>query len=532
MTKNRKLRLSWFLVKEGLDNDDVEAIIEPPSQGSLQGFKVPALSKDRDSLFVKPSHPSPPRWLDFVEPHVEGGGLPTLLGSSSSGVLLVPASKRLLAISFGYGRHLVKSEAVVQDFGLKVVLNSIDPKLIKSVDARTFDELTIHTRQGASRDSSLGVFALDNSRDLLRAVTGRSAPGGLGALSGSASLAINSKIELPQLPSLAKELVKAYRKTSYRKNFKFIDYMRGEQDPAIIEKLDAKLVKALKDKAMTEMHLAIPEAIDWQQVAGVRFSFKRKGHEPSADPRVSVYRELRGGKQISVKKLKSDKVEAISSVDEDEIVDRWRIYDCMVFETEHASHLYVLSGGDWYRIDKGYRDKVEDFIAKIPKLELDLPEADKERDEGAYNAAAAEAVGGVCLDGKLVGVGGVDRVEICDVLTKEGLFIHVKKRGHSSTLSHLFAQGVASTELLLNDEDFRKDAAKKVKEVDSAFASAIPQDPGAREKIQVAYVILSRGQRPEKPYGLPFFSMVSLKAATERLKGAGIEVWAREVKES
>lgn len=532
MAKRQKLRLSWFLVKPGINFDDDKAIVEPPPKGTLHGLRVPVLSKNRDSLFVKASHPSPPGWLALVESHIEGGGLPPVLGASSSGVLLVPAAEQLLAIAFGYGRHLVRQEAVVQDFGLKVVLNSIDPKLIKSVDARTFDELTIHTRQGASRDSSLAVFALDNSRDLLRAVTGRSAPGGLGALSGSSSLAINSEIDLPQLPELAKDLVKAYRGTRYRKNFKFIDYMRGEQDPEIVEKLDAKLVKALKDKAMTEMHLAIPEAVDWQQVAGVRFSLKNKKHEPSADPRISVYRQLRDAEQISVKRLQSDKVEAISAVDEGEIVDRWRVYDCIVFETDHASHLYVLSGGDWYRINKDYRDKVESFVAKIPELELKLPEADKEEDEAAYNEAAAEAIGGACLDGKLVGVGGVDRVEICDVLRKDGLFIHVKKRGRSSTLSHLFAQGVTSADLLLNDEGFRRDAAKKVKEVDAAFAAAIPQEPSAREKIKVAYVILSRGQRPEKPYGLPFFSMVSLKAATERLRGAGIAVAVKEIKES
>jgi uncharacterized protein (TIGR04141 family) len=191
----------------------------------------------------------------------------------------------------------------------------------------------------------------------------------------------------------------------------------------------------------------------------------------------------------------------------------------------------VLSGGDWYRIDKSYRDKVESFVRKVPELELKLPGADAMQGEDAYNLAAAEAVNGVCLDQKLVGVGGIDRIEVCDVLTKDGLFIHVKKRGRSSTLSHLFAQGVTSAEMLLNDDEFRKDAAKRVKEVDATFAAAIPQKPGAREKIEVAFVILSRGQRPEKPYGLPFFSLVSLKAATERLQGAGVKVWAKEIEE-
>ena len=45
-------------------------------------------------------------------------------------------------------------------------------------------------------------------------------------------------------------------------------------------------------------------------------------------------------------------------------------------------------------------------------------------------------------------------------------------------------------------------------------------------------MILSRGQRPDRPYGLPFFSMVSLKSATERLRGAGIDVPVKEVKEA
>jgi uncharacterized protein (TIGR04141 family) len=526
------MRLSWFLVKSEIEATDVEAIIEKSDDSQLSSFRVPALHKDRDSLFVKPSHPSPPRWLDFVKPHLEAEELPTILGSSSSGVLLVESSGRVLAVSFGYGRHLVRTEAVVQDFGLKVVVNSIDPQLIKSVDARTFDELTIHTRQGASRDSSLGVFTLDNSRDLLRSVTGRSAPGGLGALSGAAALAMNTALPLPQLPDLATELIAAYGSKAYEKDFKFIDDMRGEQDPTVIARLDEHLVEALKSRDMTDMHLAIPEAVDWQQIAGVRFSFKRHDQEETPDPQISVYRNLRDDEQISLKRLKVDKVEAISSLDEGEVLDRWRIYDCMVFETDLDGHLYVLSGGSWYRIDKDFREKVKTYVEGIEELDLDLPEADKSKNEDAYNAAAADALGALCLDRKNVGVGGPDKVEICDILTADGRFIHVKKRGRSSTLSHLFAQGVTSAELLLGDDDFRKAASDKVIGLDPNFSDAIPSERGARDKIHVSYVFLSRAKkRAGRPYGLPFFSMVSLKAAHEHLRGAGIDVTVKEIKE-
>jgi uncharacterized protein (TIGR04141 family) len=91
---------------------------------------------------------------------------------------------------------------------------------------------------------------------------------------------------------------------------------------------------------------------------------------------------------------------------------------------------------------------------------------------------------------------------------------------------------VTSAELLLDDDEFLKKAAEKVTEIGAGFKSAIPKKLREREKIKVAYVVLSRGQRPDKPYGLPFFSLVSMKTATERLRRSGIEVWAKEVKEA
>ena len=270
MAKTPKQRLTWFLIKRGSAYASVDQIIEPPESGQLHRYKVSALDTQKESLFVKSSAPIPPKWVGYVSGHITAGTLPKVLGASSAGVLLVPAGKDLFAVTFGYGRFLLKPGALVQDFGLKVVLNSVDPRQIKSVDARTFDELTVHTRRGVSRDSSFSAFELDVTRDLLRGITGHAADG-KGMLTGSVSLSLNSKAELPALPAMAKELAGAYRAKRYKKHFDFIDHMQAERDPRVVEKLDAKLLEALKAEEMTEMHLAIPEAVDWQQVDGVRF---------------------------------------------------------------------------------------------------------------------------------------------------------------------------------------------------------------------------------------------------------------------
>ncbi|MEA2231579.1 MAG: hypothetical protein QOD83_1395 [Solirubrobacteraceae bacterium] len=105
----------------------------------------------------------------FLGAHIAEDDLDDLFNASTSAALLVEADERLFALTFGHGRHLLEPEAIEQDFGLKVVLNTVEPTQLKSVDARTIDELTVHTRRDVSRDSSFSAFGLDPTRDLLRA---------------------------------------------------------------------------------------------------------------------------------------------------------------------------------------------------------------------------------------------------------------------------------------------------------------------------------------------------------------------------
>ena len=76
------------------------------------------------------------------------------------------------ASPFGQGRHQLHHEAFELDFGLKVTLNSVDADKLRSLDVRTIEEVTVHTRRQVSRSSSLDAFNVDIQRDLLGSVTG------------------------------------------------------------------------------------------------------------------------------------------------------------------------------------------------------------------------------------------------------------------------------------------------------------------------------------------------------------------------
>ena len=96
-------------------------------------------------LYVKPSEPNTPKWLDFFEDAIEPKQLP-LQSSASAAVLLVRRNGRMFAVTFGHGRHMLNLEAIETGFGLRAALNGIDADRIRSMDRRTLEAVShVHT---------------------------------------------------------------------------------------------------------------------------------------------------------------------------------------------------------------------------------------------------------------------------------------------------------------------------------------------------------------------------------------------------
>lgn len=75
-----------------------------------------------------------------MEPAVEGG-IHGVQSASASGLLLLTADGHTLALTFGYGRSFLDQSKIERRFGLKVALNLIDEKQIRSLDTKLFDEM-------------------------------------------------------------------------------------------------------------------------------------------------------------------------------------------------------------------------------------------------------------------------------------------------------------------------------------------------------------------------------------------------------
>ena len=194
------------------------------------------------------------------------------------------------------------------------------------------------------------------------------------------------------------------------------------------------------------------------------------------------------------------------------------IYSALVFQTEYEGQNYILCAGTWYQVETSFFNQVNNFIrTRVTISDIVLPNCPKDKHEGDYNEQVASADANLCLmDKKLVSVeGGPKQIEACDLFSKDKKFIHVKNKGQSAQLSHLFSQGKVSAECFASDEKYRKQVSDLViaKFGDTIFDyTAKPQS----NEFEVVYAIIDEKESSLEDK-LPFFSKVNLMLAVQEL---------------
>ena len=326
--------LSIHLAKE---NRQPHTLIR--STAGLIKKRIPVGDRVMGQLFIKPPEGKPPSWVEFFKPYVTVADVGDV--TSSSAVLLVPVYKRWAAVTFGQGRHLLSSDGFEDRFGLRVALNCIDDKKIRSIDKQTFDAIASHTVEQASQEANAIEFGFDIERDMLRAVTGAPRHKSYGKrLTGMESLNAVVQIELNELHDLLETYHMKFLDDSYRTTFPWVDQIREITDEGLETALNDAVVKMIRNKEFDRCWLSVPDIIDWSRVSGFRYSIADKKPQ-YFDIHLSTFLlALQNPTQVSVSNLTSRKVYCMG--DNDEILKSWTVFNCLYCELEQDDHSYIL----------------------------------------------------------------------------------------------------------------------------------------------------------------------------------------------
>lgn len=440
-----KVHLRVVLLREGCDFNGALKEVHPLQEVAAR----PDLGMDT-RLYVLPRPPNPPSWLAFVR-DAASGLVPEVLNQSSGAIILARVGGRLWGVTFGLGHMFLNDDAVEPQFGLKTALNIVDPKKLQELGTRVYDDVVVSTSQQVSRRGARDLFAIEDTRDIVRQVVGvprdEDAFGRL--VTGNRALALTVPVDADSLCEFLDLLAKERTSEAYKDEFGFIDFIKPVDEAAFIARLDARLVEVVTGALQAEVYLAPPEPITWDDVEGFLHVGERLDGEIHPELELQDYRRRVQPADVSVASLKKHEIRMVAA-SSGAATRTWAVYRCLVFETELDGHLYLLSEGEWFVVEHDFAAEVTAGVASIPAIDLHLPTSRRGEQESVYNTRAADECGLALLDRKTFKFGG-SPIEVGDLVSPAGHLIHVKRKTQSSTLSHLFAQGRVSAEALKVD---------------------------------------------------------------------------------
>lgn len=517
-------RLTIFLLR------DVKTFDDALDEEALANVEVRELLQESGLVgrfYSKSSAPHEPTWADYLRPAIDGD-LPTLRAASTTGLLVIQVDDFTYALTFGHGRSLLNQARIERRFGLKVALNLVDERQLRSLDTKKFDEMVVSTNTQTSRTTELPAFGIDVMRDILRAVTGL-APNdsGFKSVSGSDALVISVADAITDLPALLRTIHSTYADTRYQISFGWVDHLTEVRDPTLVTRLDAQLLEHLNTGDTTRTHMAMPENLEWEDIEYFEVTPTRPSQylELDLDDYLADIPSSRAT-TTTVDQLKHRKV-WVKFHNSAEPVARWSVYHCLVSEQRIHGGLFALVEGRWFAIADALVAQVDASISALPTASIALPTGRPGESEADYNArAATESPDLALLDRQLVAPDGSNtKIEFCDLLGTNGALVHVKRKTRSSTLSHLFAQGHVSAESLI-DISLReqvRDVIRRVADGEAArWLELIPggDSPLARERITIIYAVIANSAATGVEW-LPFFSRLTLMQTVRDLNRLG-----------
>lgn len=504
-------------------------------------------------LFIAKPKLKPPQWVKFLSAGFEDLPIPTRKNINAVLFVRIPYGdkKEIFAFTFGQGRHLLRRRVYDDNCGLKVSLNAMyqegaitNPNRVKTIGTKILGENILRKEERSDRSAPIETFSVDRQGDIVTDIT--CVPADIKSwgnqLSGSSSLTSNPTITFNQLGDYCKAIMDHFSANWYQQDFNWVDDKKPVNDPDMLGHLMEKVIEAIKTTS-DNILVTIPYLINLEDVTNVYLLFGE--HEEPFDPylgNISLVLVTSGFmEELSPETLTDEWKLVVEYADEEPTI--FSVFECLSGEikTEYGvetEKTYVLSEGQFYQISDDFIGQLNNFIRSIPERKGYLPVCKDHVSEGEYNQRAAdENMSLLLLDKQLVKFkGNTSLIEICDLLSDDGRFIHIKRKFGSSGLSHLFAQGHNSADLLLKSSDFRLLALDRIKEQEKKkiLQLGTPSIKGKfcffdeREinygAIEVTYGIIAKWNEKELAEALPFFSKITLRKFADDLLKIGVKV--------
>lgn len=514
---SKRNKLSIYLLKPRLEK--IEDIFK-----NSEKIRVLRKYNDDSIAYFIPTYSHEPVWLkDFF--HLNGKG--ELLQANSKVVLLtkliIDEKVRVFAITFGYARFLFNDDVLEEQFGMRIILNSIRQNKIRKISKSSVGSNQKQSDEQLPKSSDISEFGFDINRDLMKSISGKSEDEMFekSMMTGGDILSITVSRDIENIDEFLVFCYNRFKEETYKHSFSWVDNIKCVKSKELIAKLNEQLIEEIRLKHYNNVWMSVPEVVSWEDIKDFRISGSKDSYNDIyiEDVISSIKNELN-----SISQLQSKKISVRSSRDELQNIYEWSAYKCIIAEISNDNSEYCLNNGKWYIINNDFAETINENYSKLQLCSDTFPDY-HHKDEDCYNNDLCNFLSSSHLLHKFkipIGGGQGNNIEPCDVLWDKKI-IHVKKNGGSSVLSHLFNQALVSGQMLL-DANYREQLRNKA--ASFGMLDLIPE-PFSSADYEIVLAIINKFQE-ERPK-IPFFSKVSVCFVAQSIKNLGYRLTLKNV---
>lgn len=366
--------------------------------------------------------------------------------ASASGVLLIDRhyddGDRTFAITFGSGRYILCDGVAEERFGLKIALNSIQYKSLRSIDFNKMDGVPSVVRNQVSRLTGIEDFNINTQVNLLKSITGNppeDLQDNVGtSMTGADSLTLNAAVNVTSIIDKLDQLYSRYKSEAYKQHFGWVDNISEIGDSALIGRLNDEMCARINNREFEYIWLALPTLVDWSQIDYLKYSGRGRNQYNDIDIETAIEELFEDRHDIHPVELRTAQVKAFNN--EGTRIKEWPLSKCLYAEITLDGKQYVLNDGSWYVVDANFYAAIERLYDGIQASDvafpLWIPRGDENGNEKfefekEYNKRLADSNERFCnMDRDLVyPQGNRDKIEFCDIYGQDGQLIHVKRKG-------------------------------------------------------------------------------------------------------
>jgi uncharacterized protein (TIGR04141 family) len=488
-----------------------------------------------------------PPWQRFIQ---DALALPSFGAPSSSlgaivfcavGSLEQETSVSWVGWCFGSGSRALRRTASDPRFGLLAALNTLTESgdgrsaHLRSMQYRTTSPYFQQTAHRAARDIPVTGFRIDRQSDLLSAAGGRSDDPDFGDVLGSRALKFRAEIDsIADLSRLSALALARARQNRYRDEFAWVDNTTPVYDETLIANLREQVLEQLgtRPPPVTVDALIPDDLLGLDEDRAIHFVALPREQLRSASRTTLTVASV--AQLVRAAAVAGDASQALSQelrfLDADRnLLGTATVEDCVCAELQLDGNQYMLYDGDYYRVDVDFVAGVNEELARARESTLDLP-CYRGGGEPEYNRLAGDDRPDqlVVLDRAMIRLPGEYGVEACDLVHRSGALIHVKRRGKSAVLSHLFSQATTSCGLLGWSPEARQQLSDLVRSAspspsvrDAVISALSPLERGSRD-LEITFAFLGDWQG-RTVANLPLFSRITLTQAIRRIQQLGFQ---------